>query len=122
MRSLKLLILPFLLVFSFAAFTDTGAATTPGILDGIVDFVLGNFEKLGPTVQTIVLLVLLIVAVATHVAPYTATTRDDFLIVHKNAILEFVKKFFAIVAGNYGKAKNHTKVIEEKQRLKSTRT
>jgi hypothetical protein len=52
-----------------------------------------------------------VITLAAHVAPFTATKRDDFLTGKKNILWTALKKAGNLVAGNYGKAKNQTGVV-----------
>ena len=90
-------------------------------MDAITANLLSHFYSLAPNVQIVVLCVLGIIAVASHIAPYTATKKDDFLIEKKNTFWGLFKSLFAIVAGNYRQAKNHTKAMEEKAAIKAKR-
>lgn len=111
----------FSLIAVSAAFADGTVVVEPGLIGGLVDFVMGNFEGLSRGVQFTVLAVLASVTLAAHIAPYTATTKDDFLFEHKNTFLAFLKRIFNIVSGNYGKAENHGDVMERKAAIKESR-
>lgn len=117
-RLWTLFLLVLLPIFAIADPIAAEPASDPGILVALVALVMDNFESLGRGIQFTILAILALVTLAAHVAPYTATKRDDFLIPHKNAVWEFAKKVLAIVAGNYKNAKNATKAAEEKAEIK----
>ena len=103
------------------AFADDTTPAEPGILDGIIEFVMGNFNSLSLTAQAIVLIILTVIAAAAHLAPYTRTTKDDFLVAHKNTFVSLVKKVFNLAAGNYRHAKNHDDAMAEKAAIKEAK-
>lgn len=88
-------------------------------MEQLIEVVVGQFGSLSVNVQFVILVILALVTLCAHIAPYTATKRDDFLITGKNRLWELTKRLFALVAGNYRAAKNHTKVMEDKLELKN---
>lgn len=81
--------------------------------------VMAMFGALPINAQAVILIVLFVVTVAAHIAPYTPTKKDDFLFIKKNALLASLSKVFTLVSGNYRNAKNHADAMAEKKAIKA---
>ena len=78
-------------------------------MDALINLVVGGFDSFPITVQFLILVILCVVSVTAHIAPYTANKFDDLAIPLNKKLKGLIGGFFNIVAGNYKNAKNKDK-------------